>query len=128
MNNATHQEKKKNEETRKGKREVGKRERKATDFKNAACCLSAVVQGAAMQKNGLCEGSARGSWDPRESQQPFRPNPNGVGDRTTTLKRLLIGTPRTQGYAIIYWSKLQRSFTNSDTVSTLRSLQCINGR
>ena len=36
-------------------------------------------------------GSARGNWDPRKSQQPFRPNPNGAGDRTTTLRRLLIG-------------------------------------
>ena len=36
-------------------------------------------------------GSARGNWDPREGQQPFRPNPNGAGDRTTTLRRLLIG-------------------------------------
>ena len=35
-------------------------------------------------------GSARGNWDPREGQQPFRPNPNGAGDRTTTLRRLLI--------------------------------------
>ena len=23
------------------------------------------------QKNGLCEGSARGNWDPREDEQPF---------------------------------------------------------
>ena len=37
------------------------------------------------------KGSARGTWDPRKGQQPFRPNPNGVGDRNTTLKRLLIG-------------------------------------
>ena len=37
----------------------------------------------------LCEGSARGNWDPRGGQQPFRPNPNGVGDRTTTLRQLL---------------------------------------
>ena len=37
------------------------------------------------------KGSARGNWDPRKGQQPFRPNPNGVGDRTTTLRRLLIG-------------------------------------
>ena len=37
------------------------------------------------------KGSARGNWDLWESQQPFRPNPNGVGDRTTTLRRRLIG-------------------------------------
>ena len=35
--------------------------------------------------------SARGNWDPREVQQPFRSNPNGFGDRTTTLRRLLTG-------------------------------------
>ena len=34
--------------------------------------------------------SARGNWDPREGQQPFRPNQNGDGDRTTTLRWLLI--------------------------------------
>ena len=44
------------------------RERKlAIDFKEAACCPSAVVQGAARQKSGLCEGSAQGNWDPRKS-------------------------------------------------------------
>ena len=36
------------------------RERQA-DFKEAACYPSAVVQGAAQQKNYLCEGSARGN-------------------------------------------------------------------
>ena len=35
--------------------------------------------------------SARGNWDAGEGEQPFRPNSNGVGDRTTTLRRLLIG-------------------------------------
>ena len=59
---------------------------------SVACYPSAVVQGAARWKNGLCEGSARGNCDPWEGQQPFRPNPNGVGNRITTLMRLLIGT------------------------------------
>ena len=31
------------------------------------------------------------NWDPWEDQQSFRPNPNGVGDHTTTMRRLLIG-------------------------------------
>ena len=57
----------------------------------AAQSPSAVVQGAARQKNGFCEGSARGNWDPREGQQSFRPKPKGVGHRTNTLRRLLIG-------------------------------------
>ena len=76
--------------TLKGARERQER-RQATDFKEAACCPSAVVQRAALRKNGLCEGSARGNWDPREGQQPFPLNPNEVVDRTTTLRRLLIG-------------------------------------
>ena len=40
------------------------------------------------------KGSAQSNWDPREGQQPFRPNSNGVGDCTTTLRRLLIGPLR----------------------------------
>ena len=30
-----------------------------------------VRGGSRKAKNGLCEGSARGNWDPREGQQPF---------------------------------------------------------
>ena len=68
MNFAAHQDKEKNEET--GKRKAGV-ERRQANFKEAACYPSAVVQGAARRKNGLCEGSARGNWDTREDQQPF---------------------------------------------------------
>ena len=48
-----------------------KREDSRPILKKAACYPSAVVQGAARRKNGLCKGSARGNWDPREDQQPF---------------------------------------------------------
>ena len=89
MNVSAHQEKEKNEKTAKGKAEEEKRQ--VTDFKEATCCLSAVVQGTAGRKNDLREGNAWGNWDPREGEQPFRLNPNGVGDRTITLRRLLIG-------------------------------------
>ena len=47
MNVGTHQEKEKNKKT--GKRKAGVKRRQA-DFKQAACYLSAVVQGAARQK------------------------------------------------------------------------------
>ena len=49
MNVTAHQEKEKNKETKTGKRRAGKKERikQATDFKEAVCCSSAVVQGAA---------------------------------------------------------------------------------
>ena len=65
MNIAAYQEKEKNE--KKSKRKAGV-ERRQVNFKEAACYLSAIVQGAARRKNGLCEGGARGNWDPRESQ------------------------------------------------------------
>ena len=68
MNIAAYQEKEKNEKT--SKKKAGE-ERRQADFKEAACYPSAVVQGAARRKNGLCEKSARGNWDPREGQQPF---------------------------------------------------------
>ena len=91
MNVAAHLEKEKNEETRKGKREAEEERRHATDFKEAVCCPIAVVQAAAWQKC-FAQGNARGNWDPPEDQQSFRPKPNGIGDRITTLRRLLIGT------------------------------------
>ena len=65
MNVATHQEK---EKTVKRKAVVKRRQ---ANFKEAACYPSAAVQGAARRKNGLCEGSAQGNWDPRKGQQPF---------------------------------------------------------
>ena len=68
MNVAAHQGKEKNEKT--GKTNAGE-ERRQADFKEVACYPSAVVQGTARRKNSLCEWSARGRWDPRESQQPF---------------------------------------------------------
>ena len=49
MNVAAHQEEK-NEETKTGKRKSVEEGRQATDFKEAVCCLSAVVQGAAQRK------------------------------------------------------------------------------
>ena len=44
-----HQEKEKNKETKMGKRRARetKKRKQATDFKEAVCCPSAVVQGAA---------------------------------------------------------------------------------
>ena len=66
MNAAAHQEK----DGKTGKRRAGV-ERRLGDFEEAACYPSADVQGAAWQKNGLCEGSYRDNWDSRKDQQPF---------------------------------------------------------
>ena len=53
MNVVAQQDLKKNEETKTGKSEAGERRRQATDFREAVCCLSAVVQRAAQRKNDL---------------------------------------------------------------------------
>ena len=85
MNVTTHQEKEK-----KGKRGAGekKRENKRPILEKLCAALLRSFRG---QHSEEMKGSARGNWNPWKVQQPFRPNPNGVGDRTTTLRRLLIG-------------------------------------
>ena len=49
MNVTAHQVKEKNEEAKTGKRRAGekKKRKQATDYEEAVCCPSAVVQGAA---------------------------------------------------------------------------------
>ena len=59
MNVTAHQEKEKNEETKKGKSRAGekKKRKQAIDVKEAVYCPSAVVHGAAKRKNeGECPG------------------------------------------------------------------------
>ena len=51
MNVTAHQEKEKNERTRTGKRKAGEERKQETDFKEAVCCPSAVVQWAAQRKS-----------------------------------------------------------------------------
>ena len=58
--NVTAYQEKKNEKT--GKREAVEKRKRATDFKDAECCPSAVVQRATERKKGLYEGS---NWDHR---------------------------------------------------------------
>ena len=90
MNVTAYQEKEKNEETKMGKRREGeKRKKNRRPILRKLC--AALLRPFREQHNEKMKGSARGNWDPRKVQQPFRPNPNGVGDRTTTLRRLLIG-------------------------------------
>ena len=88
MNVTAHQEKEKNEETKTGKRRE-ERENKQSILRKLCAALLQPFRGQHSEK---MKGSAWGNWDPREGQQPFRPNPYGVGDRTITLRRLLIGT------------------------------------
>ena len=84
MNVTAHQEKKKNKETKTGKR----RENRRPILRKLCAALLRLFRRHHSEK---IKGSARGNWDPREVQQPSRPNPNGVRDRTTILRRLLIG-------------------------------------
>ena len=51
MNVTARQEKEKNERTRTGKRKAGEERKQETDFKEAVCCPSAVVQWAAQRKS-----------------------------------------------------------------------------
>ena len=66
MNVAAHQDKERNEKT--GKRKAGE-DRPILNRLRATLLRS--FRGLHGKKNGLCEGSARGNWDPQEGQQPF---------------------------------------------------------
>ena len=65
------------------RQEKRKRENRRPILKKLCAALLRSFRGQHSEK---MKGSARGNWDPREGQQPFRPNPNGAGDRTTTLR------------------------------------------
>ena len=87
-NVASHQ-KKKNDKTGKRERQEKKRENIRPPSERPRLPFSRSE--SSTTKNGLYESSAWGDEDPQKGPQPFRPNPNGVGDRTTTLRWLLIG-------------------------------------
>ena len=44
---------------------------------------AALLQSFRGQHSKKVKESARSNWDPRKDQQPFRPNPNGVGTTPT---------------------------------------------
>ena len=108
MNVAAHQDKEKNEKT--GKRKAGEERRQETDFKESACCPSAVVQGPHGKKMVYVARVWRGICGPWEGQQPFQPNPNEVGEGTTTLRRLLIGAVQLCSLYVLY---IQQKFRTS---------------
>ena len=72
--------------TREGQ-EQRKREKRQPILKKLCAALLRSFRGQHSEK---MKGITRGNWDPREGQLPFRPNPNGVRDRTTTLRWLFI--------------------------------------
>ena len=68
--------------------EKSKRENRQSIMKKL---FAALLRSFREQHSEKITGSARGNWDPWKGQQPFRPNPNGVGYRNTTLRPMLIG-------------------------------------
>ena len=96
MNVAAHQKKNENRARDKQKKE----DRRPILKKLCAALLRSF--GGSTAKNGLCGGSAWGNWDLQKGQQSFRPNSNGVGKSTTTLRRLLIGAAQFCSLYILY--------------------------
>ena len=79
-----------------------KREDKRPILKRLCAALLRDCSGGSTAKMIYVGGSAQGNWDPRKGQQPFQPNPNGVGDCTTTLRRLLIGAVQFCSLYVLY--------------------------
>ena len=115
MNVAAHQEKKKNEETKTGKRKADKR-RQATNFEEAACCPNLVVQGAAGEKMVCARGVLRVTGTLGKANSHFDPIQTGSG---TTLRQLLVGAENLRfalcsgstRMLILYFS--QKAFTSA---------------
>ena len=72
---------------RRARKRQQKKENRQPILKKLCATLLRSFRGQHSKKT---KGSARVNWYPQEDQQSFRPNLNGVGDRTTTLRRLLI--------------------------------------
>ena len=71
---------------------------------------AALLRSFKGQHSEKMKGSARGNWDPWEGQQPFRPNPNRAGDRTSTMRRPLIGAVNNGSSSLLtsFWSLINR--------------------
>ena len=77
MSIAVHQDKEKNEKT--GKRKAGEERRQKTDFKEAACCPSAVVQGQHGEKRVCVGGVPRETGTLGKANSHFDPTKQGWG-------------------------------------------------
>ena len=70
---------------------------------------AALLQSFRGQHGKKIKGSAWGNWEPWDGQQPFWSNPNGIGDRTTMLRQLLIGADRApRRHALFSWTQTQQ--------------------
>ena len=77
MNVAAHQYKKKNEKT--GKRKTGEEIRQETDFKEAACCPSVVLQGQHCEKMFFVGGVSGVTGTLGKANSHFDPTQMGLG-------------------------------------------------
>ena len=78
--------------------------RQAIDFKEAVCCPSAVIQEQLSEKMVCARGMPGVTGTLEKASSHFNPNPNGVGDHTIMLRRLLIGA----GAALAHLDSLPR--------------------
>ena len=78
MNVATHQEKKKNEVEKTGKRKAGEERRQATDFKEAACSPS-TVRGQYSEKMIRARGVPRVTGTLGKANSHFDPTQTASG-------------------------------------------------
>ena len=74
-----------------GKREVEEERRPSTNFKEVACCPSAIVQRAARKKMVCARGVPGVAGTFGKANSYFDPSETGSGACTTTLRQLLIG-------------------------------------
>ena len=77
MNVAAHQDKEKNEKT--GKRKAREERRQETDFKEATCCPSAVVQGQHGKKMVCVGGVHEVTGTLGKANSHFDPTQTGLG-------------------------------------------------
>ena len=92
MNVTAHQERRMRRQRRAREGQTKRKREKKRPILKKLC--AALLQSFRGQHSKKIKWSARGNWEPREGQQPFRPNPNGVGDSTTMLRGLLIGAEK----------------------------------
>ena len=79
-----------------------KREDKRPILKRPSAALLQSFRGQHGEKMVCVGRSFQGNRDPQEGQQPFRPKPIGVGDHTTSLRRLLVGAVQVCSLYILY--------------------------
>ena len=107
-----------------------KRKRKRENRRSILKILcAALLRSFRGQHSEKIKGSFRGNWDPMEGQQPFRPNPNGAGDHTTTLRRLLIGATKSlsliQSENYSFMASFDKISSNNNKIYLLKFLNIL---